>query len=286
MQRKITSLGGLDDSFPLRLYEKANRLSWNPSSIDFTRDAADWARLGDGGREFFTTAATLFMSGEESVVHDLLPLLQVMAREGRLEEELYLTTFLLEEGKHTDFFSRFLDAVQVERGDLARYRSDAHHTFFDDEVNRSMGRLLRRPTPAAQVRAVVTYCLIAEGVVAETGYRMLLSTLERKDLLPGLRQGVLFIKRDESRHVAYGLHVLSRLVHANPSLWKGVERRVRELHPVVLDLSNRTAEAWWAWDPDAMPLMPAAFARLKRRMARIQAARDSLPATFDEEDED
>ena len=73
MQRKITSLGGLDDSFPLRLYEKANRLSWNPSSIDFTRDAADWARLGDGGREFFTTAATLFMSGEESVVHDLLP---------------------------------------------------------------------------------------------------------------------------------------------------------------------------------------------------------------------
>jgi ribonucleoside-diphosphate reductase beta chain len=286
MERQITSLGGLADSFPLRLYEKANRLAWDPAAIEFTRDASHWAELDEGGREFFTIAITLFLSGEESVVHDLVPLLLVMAGEGRLDEELYLTTFLLEEGKHTEFFSRFLDAVRVERGDLDRLRLDAHHRFFDDEVNLAMGRLLRRPTPAAQVRAIVTYCLIAEGVVAETGYRMLLSTLESRSILPGLRQGVTLIQRDESRHIAYGMHALTRLVHAHPELWKVVERRVEELHPVVLDLSNRTGQAWWEWDRGAVPLLPAAFERLRRRLGRIEAAREGLPASFDEEDED
>ena len=51
---------------------------------------------------------SMFQAGEEAVVLDLLPLVAVVAAEGRLEEELYLTSFLWEEAKHVETFRRFL----------------------------------------------------------------------------------------------------------------------------------------------------------------------------------
>ena len=46
---------------------------------------------------------SLFQAGEEAVTLDLLPLIRAIAQEGRIEEEMYLTTFLWEEAKHVDF---------------------------------------------------------------------------------------------------------------------------------------------------------------------------------------
>src|ERR671935_546130 len=100
MLGEFTGLGGLDrDSY--RLYEKAKRLgTWNPSDVDLTRDRVEWARLTDAERDLLLRVTALFQAGEESVVLDLLPLLLVAACEGRLEDELFLTAFLWEEGKH------------------------------------------------------------------------------------------------------------------------------------------------------------------------------------------
>ena len=108
-----TSARGLDRaSVPMRLFEKAKRLGiWNPSEIDFTQDAADWQRLDPLEREVLLHLTALFQAGEEAVTNDIVPLLLAVSGEGRVEEELYLTTFLFEEAKHTDFFRRFLDTV-------------------------------------------------------------------------------------------------------------------------------------------------------------------------------
>ena len=83
---------GLDyDALPMRLWRKAKTLGvWNPDDIDFSRDREDWVRLSDQERDLLLRLTALFMAGEESVTLDLLPLFMVMAREGRLEEEMYL----------------------------------------------------------------------------------------------------------------------------------------------------------------------------------------------------
>ena len=101
---------------------------------------------------------------------DLLPLMGVIAQEGRLEEELYLTSFLWEEGKHTEFFRRFLDDVADEHGDLTRFYREGYLELFGRELPNAMSALQADPSPAAQAKAVVTYTLIVEGVLAETGY--------------------------------------------------------------------------------------------------------------------
>ena len=100
------------DHFPLRLYEKAKRLGiWNPTMIDFTQDKADWVSFSPAEKDLIWLLLALFVAGEEAVTLDLLPLIQTIAQEGRLEEEMYLTTFLFEEAKHTDFFSRFFSLL-------------------------------------------------------------------------------------------------------------------------------------------------------------------------------
>ncbi len=109
-----TRPGGLQiDSFPYQLYQKAKRAgTWNPESIDFSKDKKDWERMTEQQKEEIRARSSSFLAGEEAVTVDLLPLIMVIAKEGRLEEELYLTTFLFDEAKHTEFFRLFLNETK------------------------------------------------------------------------------------------------------------------------------------------------------------------------------
>ena len=99
-----TTHGLRRDAPAMRLYEKAKRLGiWNPSDIDLRRDRADWLALADDERDILLRLTAMFQAGEEAVTLDLLPLIMTIAAEGRIEEEMFLTTFLFEEAKHTDF---------------------------------------------------------------------------------------------------------------------------------------------------------------------------------------
>jgi ribonucleoside-diphosphate reductase beta chain len=286
MHRELTSLGGLDrDSFPLRLYEKAKRLgTWNPSDVDLTRDKEEWARLTDAERDLLLRITALFQAGEESVVLDLLPLLLVAAHEGRFEDELFLTAFLWEEGKHTDFFRRFLDEV-CEAGDVTGLETPSYHSLFYDELPKSMAAVLKDESEAAQARALVTYTMVVEGVLAETGYHGYFTALERQGLLTGLRDALAHIKRDESRHIAYGVYAISRLVRNDPSLWEAVEGRMNELLPVALGVVEET---FALYDPMPFGLELGEFVeyateQFGKRFARIDRARRGVIEPDDEE---
>jgi ribonucleoside-diphosphate reductase beta chain len=262
------------DSLPMRLYEKAKRLGiWNPSDVDFTRDRADWAALTDEERDAILQTTSLFVAGEEAVTLDLLPLILAIAREGRLEEELFLTTFLVEEGKHTQFFRRFLDEVAGAPDGLALYHGDSYRTLFEDELPRAMRALVDDPSPAAQVRASVTYNLIVEGVLAETGYHSYFEALEARDLLPGLREGLRLIKQDESRHIAYGVHLLTRLVAAEPELWPLAEERMAALLPLALGVVDESFARYGDRSPfglDKADVAAFAAAQFQARLERIR----------------
>ncbi len=263
------------DQFPMRLWAKSKRHGvWNPDDVDFSRDRADWVRLADDERDLLLRLTSLFVAGEESVTLDLLPLIQVIAREGRIEEELFLSSFLFEEAKHVDFFRRFLDDVAQETGDLTRYHSPAYRNIFYNELPRSMSALLDDPSPEAQARASVTYNMIVEGVMAETGYHGYFQALERKNILPGLRQGLKLVQRDESRHLAYGVFLISRLV-AEHKVWPVVEQRMNELIEAAV---NNVLETFSAYDVvpfglDTAEFVEFATTQFSRRSDRIELAR-------------
>ena len=235
-QSFATATRGLDrDLPPMRLYKKAKRLGiWNPTDIDLSKDKEDWSTLKDDEKDLILRLLAMFVAGEEAVTLDLLPLMRVVAQEGRVEEEMFLTTFLFEEAKHTDFFRRFLDEVTKANVDLSHYHTDNYTHIFYDTLPAALSALEADSSPSAQIRASVTYNMIVEGVLAETGYHAFFTMLERNDLMPGLRKGIALLKQDESRHIAYGVYLLSRLVAEHPEEWDALDMQMNSLFPFAI----------------------------------------------------
>jgi ribonucleoside-diphosphate reductase beta chain len=264
----------------MRLFEKAKRLGiWNPSTIDLRQDARDWQNLHDQERDLLLRLIALFQAGEEAVTLDLLPLMGVIAREGRIEEELFLATFLFEEAKHTDFFRRFLDEVAGVSGDLSHYHTPSFRMLIHETLPTTMNRLLSDPSPAAQLQASLTYNMIVEGVLAETGYHAFFSILEQRSLMPGTRTGVALLKQDESRHIAYGVHLLSRLIAADDQLWDVFANSMNEL---IVYAAGVIDEAFDCYEVVPFGLthetfMDFAFGQFQRRVERVERARGQPP---------
>lgn len=265
------------DHLPLRLWSKAKRFGiWNPDDIDLSRDREEWKTLTEDEADLLLRLTGMLLGGEEAVTLDLLPLIQVVAREGRLDEEIFLTSFLWEEAKHVDFFRRFLDEVVPQAGDLSRYHTPFYRRIFYQELPQAMGALAADSSPVAQVRASVTYNMIVEGVLAETAYHAFFATLEARDLLPGLRQGIGWVKRDESRHLAYGVFLISRLVAVHPELWALVEQRMGELIETSVLLIQELFTPYEAmpFDLRLEDFIAYATTQFSRRLERIEKARE------------
>lgn len=274
----VTTTRGLNRELPpMRLYEKAKKFGvWNPSDIDLAQDKADWHKLSEDEKDIILRLTALFQAGEEAVTLDLLPLIMTIASEGRLEEELFLTTFLFEEGKHTDFFRRFLDEVVGNTGeDLSHFHTANYRSLFYEALPTALDRLRADSSPEAQIQAAVTYNMIVEGVMAETGYHAYFTTLRNNDLMPGTMRGIELLKQDESRHIAYGIFLISRLVAENPALWDIAENTMNSL---MMPAAGIIQEIFELYDPVPFGLkvddfMTFAMMQFQKRMARIEKAR-------------
>jgi ribonucleoside-diphosphate reductase beta chain len=275
-----TSEQGLrQDLPPMRLWHKAKRLGiWDPRDIDFAQDIRDWQEMTDRQRIGLARQSALFLAGEESVTLDLLPLILVVAHEGRIEEEMYLTSFLWEEAKHVEAFRRFFDEVAHDHSDLSHYHGPSYRRIFYEELPAAMNRLLSDASPVAQVRAAVTYNLIVEGVLAETGYYGYMRTLTEQGTMPGVRQLVGLVKRDESRHIAFAIYFLSRLMAEHgEGVWEALQARMNELLPLTLGVVNDSYDAWGdeppPFDLPRDEVLAYAMTQFQKRLQRIERAR-------------
>ena len=228
--------GGLNwDSLPLKLFAGGNAKFWNPADIDFSRDRGDWESLSDRERESATRLCAEFIAGEEAVTKDIQPFMSAMRAEGRLGDEMYLTQFAFEEAKHTQVFRLWLDAVGMT-DDLHSYLDElpAYRQIICDELPASLDALTTDPSPAAQVRASVTYNHVVEGMLALTGYYAWHKICVDRGILPGMQELIRRIGDDERRHMAWGTFTCRRHVAADDANWTVFETRMNELIPLVL----------------------------------------------------
>lgn len=275
-QAFTTTTRGLQrDSPPMKLFEKAKKYGiWNPSDFDFTQDKADWQALGDDERDALLRLTAIFQAGEEAVTLDLLPLVMTIAREGRIEEELFLTSFLWEEAKHTDFFNRFLVEVVGDVSDLSRYHLPNYRLIFYEALPEALNRLQTDGSSRAQMIAAVTYNMIVEGVLAETGYHTYYTTLRDNALMPTTTRAVDLLKQDESRHIAYGIFLISRLIAEDPALWSVAQETMNRL---MMPAVGVVTEAFACYDPMPFGVKVDDFANYammhyQKRYARLEKA--------------
>jgi ribonucleoside-diphosphate reductase beta chain len=223
---------------PQALYELWEREQWSAHAIDLRADREQWRELPLALRERLDWHIAAFFVGEERVSAELSPL--VRAHETSAEAA-FLATQQVDEARHAQYFDRFYaDIAGTGGGYESRLRAARSRTgaglaeLLDDQLADAGERLWRdRRDPLAKVDFVVLYHMIIEGVLALTGQRTLLDFLDRRDLLPGWREGLRLVERDEHRHVAYGAWLLHEK-SADPALREHIGARVRELLPPAL----------------------------------------------------
>ncbi|MBS9533312.1 R2-like ligand-binding oxidase [Mycobacterium sp. M1] len=232
--------GGLNwNSLPLKLFAGGNAKFWDPAGLDFSRDRADLDALSDRDREMATRLCAQFIAGEESVTQDIQPFMAAMRAEGRLGDEMYLTQFAFEEAKHTQAFRLWLDAVGLTE-DLHCFLDDlpSYRAIFYEKLPEALDALLTDPSPAAQIRASVTYNHIVEGMLALTGYYAWNKICVERQILPGMQQLVRHIGDDERRHMAWGTFTCRRHVAADDANWDVFEAKMNELLPLALGVTQ------------------------------------------------
>lgn len=269
--------GGLRwDAFPLRLFTKGNGKFWDPASIDFSADAADWTSFSEDEEESATRLVAQFVAGEEAVTQDIQPFMSAMAAEGRFGDEMYLSQFCFEEAKHAQGFRLWMDELGLDT-DLHSVvdENPYYREIFYEQLPDSLQRLASDPSPRNQVLASVTYNHVVEGSLALTGYFAWQNICSSRNILPGMRTLISHIAEDERRHMAWGTFTCRRHVAADDSLWQVVNERMEELLPLALGMIQ--------WDNDKYEVPPFsgedhgfveyAANRANRRLRAIESAR-------------
>ena len=222
------------------------RLQWNPMAIDLTGDAAAWTELGADRRARLLKLLAGFRVGEDAVAAQIAPFADA-AREATLasQESLMAWVFFLQrrdEQRHAQLFDRIAAEVLALPGDTAADRrtaarahvADAFVELFEQRLPAVSADLAAGHTGLAE--GLSLYHMLLEGVVFDAGQQVLLDDLA-DGVLPGVREGVERVERDERWHIGFGLRCL---IETQPSA------------EVVTDLLIRAEEVAAVWG-DAVP---------------------------------
>jgi ribonucleoside-diphosphate reductase beta chain len=249
--RDYKIVGGLEtfanrSFWPSFFSRVAARKQWDAAAIDLALDARAWPELPDERRHRLRTLLAGFRVAEDAVAEQLTPFADAVRRETLASQEsLVAWTFSLQrrdEERHARLFDRIAAEVLRLPGETPAERRAAAREYTTPAILELFEELL--PTMAAELAAgqtglgegVSLYHMLLEGVVFNAGTQALLDDLA-DGALPGVREGVERIERDERWHVGFGLRCL---IESQPS------------QELVDDLVARAGAAAAAWG-DAVP---------------------------------
>jgi ribonucleoside-diphosphate reductase beta chain len=219
-----------------RKYEKATRKVWDPKQLDYEPDRADWERMTDAQREGIVTITVRFEAGEQEVTDELLPMLAAAHALGRFDWVMYLSTFMVEEARHSEFFTLWHARVPglSSREEKAKHWPLRDHTVdpsgrftvgepvyeglpkYGHELGAAVQAGDKSAIEGAFVRFATLYCTWVEGVLTMPSYEIVIDTTEMWQALPALRLGFKNILGDEGRHITFGTHACRILIEEHP----------------------------------------------------------------------
>jgi hypothetical protein len=98
-------------------------------------------------------------------------------------------------------------------------------------LDRMAEELRRDHSKPKLAQAITLYHLIVEAALAQPGQHLIEESLTRRDLLPGFREGMRNVSKDEQRHIAFGVKMVADLVREDPDCRPAIEELLREIFP-------------------------------------------------------
>ena len=298
-----------------QLFTDAKRQgTWDPDDIDFEQDKADWSALAEGEQQYIAAFLAAFYDGEENVTRTLKPYLEAPQELENpsfdpVQEEMFLTSHLYEEAKHTDFFSRYFGEV-IGTQDTAAFQEendedDGYHTDDLYEVQRDLRAAIEAGDQDRLLHtyadAVLLYMGLIENQHARVAYAQLDQVFDRleersgqESFLPGLQEGFTRIRTDEGRHIMNGQWLMMKLADMDESVVTEVyepvfeqylEKRLPpEIEPNLFDVdeepllqtARQSLESTVTW------VGPERFDRLGNVERAFEESVGDTPATADD----
>jgi ribonucleoside-diphosphate reductase beta chain len=223
------------------LYRRWEAQQWAVGDLDFTLDRQDWIDASDLDRKATLWSHRLFFNGEERVTATLAPFVWAAPTP---EMEIFLSTQMVDEARHTVFFQRWWhDVVGTETRDLARLleeirpdTNEGYNELFYERLPSTAQRLASNPRDfEAFVEGVTLYHIVIEATIALTGQRFELESMRDQGLTDrGFYRGFTAVARDESRHVSFGIKVLQEAVREDaPRYAPLIQRTLLECLPLI-----------------------------------------------------
>ena len=194
------------------LYYRWEQEQWQAGAIDFGSDAEQWPTLDHELRRLVAGAVAWRHLRARQATMVLVPFVDAAPDE---EQQVFLTTELVDEARHVVLFDRFAtDVLGLEADTVASRAPDVEDGALREllldvvpEVSRTLAALAI-PDLAALVSATSVYQLGIVGVVDLTEQRVLTEYLRSQEVLPGLLKALHLTMRDAARHTAFGMRLL------------------------------------------------------------------------------
>jgi ribonucleoside-diphosphate reductase beta chain len=225
----------------LDLYRRWETQQWAVKDIDFSLDRQDWVEATDMDRKATLWSHRLFFNGEERVTATLAPFVWAAPTP---EIEVFLSTQMVDEARHTVFFEKWWREVpQSDARDMSELMkeirpeaNEGYNTLFYERLPSTAQRLASNPRDFdAFVEGVTLYHIVIEATIALTGQRFELEAMREQGLTDrGFYRGFTAVARDESRHVSFGIKLLQDAVREDPDRFAPIiQRTLVECLPLI-----------------------------------------------------
>jgi ribonucleoside-diphosphate reductase beta chain len=223
------------------LYRRWEAQQWAVSELDFSLDRQDWMEATDLDRKATLWSHRLFFNGEERVTSTLAPFVWAAPTP---EIEIFLSTQMVDEARHTVFFQRWWhDVVGTPATSLGELlteirpdTNEGYNILFYERLPSTAQRLASNPRDFdAFVEGVTLYHIVIEATIALTGQRFELESMREQGLTDrGFYRGFTAVARDESRHVNFGIKVLQDAVREDAERYAPIiQRTLVECLPLI-----------------------------------------------------
>jgi hypothetical protein len=165
----------------MKIWHKALRSQWSADELDW--DAPRTRLTKRRLRDQLGKVLTPILMGEQAALYSVSGLIPVLGHRCEVEGQFYLTTWAVDEARHTELFARYYGRIEREPISIRRFPSGY---LFQSQINSK--------EPAEWLAGVLVSEVLATLVMKE---------FERLDLDPVLSEIAHGILRDEARHLGF-----------------------------------------------------------------------------------
>jgi len=222
---------GLMQASPLKhpwardIFKKMQRNNWVAEEIPFQIDYEQWVnnKLTEGEKNAFIRALAFASNLDGLLTKTLSELIKPQITSPEIC--LALSRQIYEEALHVDSYSCMIEALSFNPEEVyGLYRKDQTLYYKNQTVFSSVSKIaypgFKTGTPETDklFLEACTTNLILEGIFFYSAF-LIFYNLGRQNKMPGSKEMIQFINRDEDLHVALFVNIINSIKEEQPELW-------------------------------------------------------------------